>query len=62
MSTNTLNALIRKYHPEVQSGVVRCHCMGGTHYLFFRSRPADKVVDTLIALLNNVSIIIEEVA
>lgn len=62
MSTNTLNALIRKYHPSLKAGVVQCHCTGGTHYVYFRARPDNCVVDTIINLLENVSIIIEEVA
>lgn len=62
MNNNQINALIRKYHPDCKSGIMRSHCTGGTHYLYFRARPADSVVDTLIALLDNVYIIIEEVA
>lgn len=62
MNNNQINALIRKYHPDVRSGVIHSHCTGGTHYLYFRARPTDAVVDTLIALLADVYVIIEEVA
>jgi|GEM_PF-4174615 len=61
MNLNKLNSIIHKYHPESRRAF-QYHRTGGTCYIYFRARPSSCVVDTLISLFVNVSIIIEAAA
>lgn len=61
MNLNKLNALLHQYHPKA-SGAFQYHRTGGTCYIYFRACPAAHVVDTLINLMGNVHIVVEDAA